>query len=115
MKIPDYLSKIQPTQGEEIELDVTIYTVNISAQKQIDLQEDSEKDEELKMLKQVLINGWPEDVKHTPKPIKHYWSMKIVTKRECIVIPKSMQGVAVTDLLSLANQCPCQAIRPHTD
>ena len=60
---------------------MTIHTVNISAQKQIDLQEATEKDEELKILKQVVINGWPEDVKHTPKPIKHYWSMK-----ECMLV-----------------------------
>ena len=52
MKLPDYLSRIQPTQGEEIELDVNIYTVNISAQKQINLQE--------------ATDGWPDDVKHTP-------------------------------------------------
>ena len=56
MEIPDYLWKTQPTQGEEIELDQSIHTVNISAQKQADLQEATKDDEELKMLKQVIIN-----------------------------------------------------------
>ena len=37
MKIPDYLLRTQPTQVEEIELDLSIHTVNISAQKQTDL------------------------------------------------------------------------------
>ena len=103
MKVPDYLSRIQPTQGEEIELDLNIRTINISAQKQIDFQEAPEKYEELKILKQVVINGWPEDIKHTPKPIKHYWSMReclpvqdeLVTKGECIVIPKSVQSIVL--------------------
>ena len=97
MKIPDYLSRTQPTQSEEIELDLIMHTVNI-AQKQADLQEATEDDEELKMVKQLIINGWPEDVKHIPKLIKSYWSLKecssvqdgLVTKSECKVIPKSM-------------------------
>ena len=57
MKIPDYLLRIQPTQSKEIELNLNLHTINISAQKQIDLQEATEKDEELKILKQVVING----------------------------------------------------------
>ena len=65
MKIPDNLSRTQPIEGEEIELDLSIHTINISAQKQADLQKATEDDEELKMLKQVIINGWPEDVKHS--------------------------------------------------
>ena len=69
MKIPD-LSRKQLTQNDEIELDLSIHSVNISAQKQADLQEATEDNEELKMLMQVIINGWPEDVKHIPKPIK---------------------------------------------
>ncbi len=51
MKIPDYFSRTQPTQGEEIELNLSIHTVNISEQKQVDLQEATEDDEKLKMLK----------------------------------------------------------------
>ena len=51
MKIPDDLSRTQPTQGEETELSLNIHTVNISVRKQIDLHEATEKDEELKILK----------------------------------------------------------------
>ena len=72
MRIPDFLSRIQPTQGEKIELDLTIHTVDITVQKQIELQEATEEDEELKILKQVIVNGWPEDVKDTPKLIRNY-------------------------------------------
>ena len=38
MRIPDYLSRTQPTQGEGIELDLTIHTVDITVQKQVELQ-----------------------------------------------------------------------------
>ena len=86
MRIPDYLSRTHPTQGEEIELDLTIHTVEITVQKQIELPEATE-DEELKILKQVIVNGWPEDVKDTPKLIRNYWSMK-----NCL----SVQNVLVT-------------------
>ena len=51
MKIPDNFLRTQPTQGEEIEVDLHIHTVNISAQKQVDLQEATEDDEEIKILK----------------------------------------------------------------
>ena len=103
MRIPDYLSRTQPTQGEEIELNLTIHTVDITVQKQIELQEATEEDEELKIRKQVIVNGWPEDVKDTPKLIRNYWSMKdclsvqngLMTKGECIVIPKSMQNTVL--------------------
>ena len=43
MRIPDYLSRTQPTQGEEIELDLTIHTVDITVQKQTELQEATEE------------------------------------------------------------------------
>ena len=58
MKIPDYFSRIQPTQGKEIEIDLNIHIVDISAQKQADLQKPTKYNEELKMLKQGIINGW---------------------------------------------------------
>ena len=103
MKIPDYLLKTQPAQGVEIESVLSIHTVNISAQKQVDFQEATEDNVESKMLKQVIINRCPEDVKHTPKPIKSYWLLKeclsvqdgLVTKSECILIPKSMQNIVL--------------------
>ena len=103
MRIPDYLSRTQSTQDEKIGLDLTIHTVDITVQKQIELQEATEEDEELKILKQVIVNGWPENVKDTPKLIRNYWSMKdclsvqngLVTKGECIVIPKSMQNTVL--------------------
>ena len=101
MKLPDYLSRTQPTQGEEVELYLSIHIVNISAQKQEDLPEATEDDEELKMLKQMIINWCPEDVKHISKPIKNYWLLKeclsvqdgLVTKGECIILPKTMQNI----------------------
>lgn len=71
MRVSDYLWIIQPT--EDLELGLTMYNVDISVQKQINLQEATENDEELKMLKQV-INGWPETVKDVSKLIRNYWS-----------------------------------------
>ena len=53
MKITDYLTRTKPTRGEEIELDLSIHTVNISAQKQADLKETTKK--ELKMLSWLVV------------------------------------------------------------
>lgn len=50
MCIPDDLSRVQPTSGKEIELNLTIHTVDITAQKQTELQNATE-DEELRTLK----------------------------------------------------------------
>lgn len=43
MRVPDYLLRVQSTQGKQIELDLTVHNVDISVQKQIDLQEATEK------------------------------------------------------------------------
>ena len=45
-------------KGEEIKLDLTIHTIDIKLQKENDLQKATEQDKELKILKQVIINGW---------------------------------------------------------
>ena len=66
MRIPDYLSGIWPTTDKEIELDLMIYIVDIRAQKQMDLQHDTEEDEKSK-----ILNGWSEDIKDMPKLIRN--------------------------------------------
>ena len=59
----------------------------------------SKDDEELKLLMEVVIRGWPENIQDLPKCIRSYWSMKdflsvedgILIKGERIVIPLAMQ------------------------
>lgn len=77
----------KPTIGKEIELDVNIHTVDITAQKQTELQNVTEADDELRTLKEVILNGWPDDVKSTPKIIRNYWSLK-----ECLSVQDGHKG-----------------------
>ena len=54
MSIPDYLLRMQPTQGEEIDLDLNTKTIDIMLQKQNNLQKATEQNTELKILKEAI-------------------------------------------------------------
>lgn len=71
----DYLFCIAPTVGPSIELEHAIHMVQISVQKLLKPQDETRKDAELSALREQVINGWPNDMKCTPKLIRSYWSM----------------------------------------
>ncbi|GFO29208.1 transposon ty3-i Gag-Pol polyprotein [Plakobranchus ocellatus] len=76
MIFADYLSRVNPTPGEEIELDAVIHQVSISDEKYHALKEETAKDTELACLKSQIIVGWPDEAKEVPQAIKKYWSMR---------------------------------------
>ncbi|GFN96970.1 transposon ty3-i Gag-Pol polyprotein [Plakobranchus ocellatus] len=101
MIFADYLSRVNPTPGEEIELDAVIHQVSISDEKYNALKEETAKDTELACLKSQIIVGWPDEAKEVPQAIKKYWSMRdylsvengLILKNSSIVIPESMQNL----------------------
>ncbi|GFN96526.1 retrovirus-related pol polyprotein from transposon 297-like protein [Plakobranchus ocellatus] len=101
MIFADYLSRENPTSGEEIELDAVIHQVSISDEKYNALKEETAKDTELACLKSQIIVGWPDEAKEVPQAIKKYWSMRdylsvengLILKNSSIVIPESMQNL----------------------
>jgi transposase InsO family protein len=94
----DYLSRVFPTKGEEIYLENTIHTIQIS-QNQLDkVKTATSNDEELSALREQIIAGWPKDVNVIPKCIRAYASIKdflsvedgVIFYGERLVIPRSM-------------------------
>lgn len=77
----DYLSRISPTQGQMIELEHTIHTIQIS-EKQLEIVRDATaKDQQLSALREQVIRGWPEKATDAPKIIRNFFSM-----RDCISV-----------------------------
>ena len=70
--LADALSRIQPRQGETINLEKTIHCVRWSVEKLDDVCRQTDTDAELQPLREVVTRGWPEDAKMLPKCLRSY-------------------------------------------
>lgn len=95
----DYLSRIQPSPGKEVQLEHAIHVIQIS-QKQLEkVKEATDVDCELSMLREQVISGWPESAKILPKSVRQYYAMKdflsvedgVIFFGERLVVPSSMK------------------------
>ena len=76
----------------------TIFTLPISKYKLRQIQEETDKDQDLKVLQQYIVEGWPDHQSQTLLPAKPYWNYRdelsiekgIILRGERIVIPQSM-------------------------
>lgn len=99
MVFADYLSRSEPSSGENIELDKTIHGITMSENRKIELQDETKKDKELKLLSEQILNGWPENPKDLLKAIRQYWSIRdnlstedgMILKGTAILIPRNMR------------------------
>ena len=109
--LADALSRIQPRQGETINLEKTIHCVRWSVEKLDDVRRQTDTDAELQPLREVVTRGWPEDAKMLPKCLRSYWSIKdflavedgILMKGQRLMIPKCLQR-EVLDRLHVSHQ-----------
>ena len=100
MLLADALSRINPTLGPEIDLDKSVFAVQFSTNRLQQLKEETQKDNTLTSLKDVIVNGWPENAKDLPKNLRPYWSMKdqlttendLILQGERIIIPNTMKS-----------------------
>ena len=77
----------------------SIETLPVSQAKLSELREETLKDMELTILKDTILNGWPENKKQLNPRITHYWNFRdeisyfdgLMLKGEKVTIPKSMQ------------------------
>ena len=96
-------SKVPTIPG--LNLDVSSLELNASPSKLECIRQESERDPQMLMLKELIIQGWPKDIKQFPIPIRLFWNFRdelflidgIVVKGNRIVIPRKFQP----DLLSL--------------
>ena len=96
-------SKVPTIPG--LHLDVSLLELNASQSKLECIRQESEHDPQMLMLKELIIQGWPKDIKQCPIPIRPFWNFRdklsiidgIVVKGNHIVIPTKFQP----ELLSL--------------
>ena len=60
---------------EEIDFD-DIDLINFTRKKQEELREDTDMNHSLCLLKDAIIQGWPEIIKEVTTEIRHYWSFR---------------------------------------
>ena len=86
-------SKVQTIPG--LNLDVSSLELNASPSKLECIRQESECDPQMLMPKELIIQGWPKDIKQCPLPLRSFWNFRdelliidgIVVKGNHIVIP----------------------------
>lgn len=76
MAYADYLSRVKPRVGPEIELDKTIHVIQISPGQLQKVRDASKVDDEISALNEQIRVGWPDDAKLVPKLIRNYWTIR---------------------------------------
>ena len=77
-----------------LDLKVSTLELNASPSKLELIKQESECDPQMLMLKELIIQGWPKDIKQCPLPLHSYWNYRdelsivdgIVVKGSCIII-----------------------------
>ena len=89
----------------DLNLEVSALELNASPSKLECIAQEAEHDPQMLMLKELIIQGWPKEIKQCPLPIRAFWNFRdelsiidgIVVKGSHIVIPTKFQP----ELLSL--------------
>ena len=79
----------------DLNLEVSALELNTSLSKLELIRQESEHDPQMLILKKLIIQGWPKDIKQCPAPVRLYWNFRdelsiideIVVKGNRIVIP----------------------------
>ena len=95
MVIPDTLSQFSPQPGPYLPLDSTIHHACIMADHKEAFQHAFINDPEMRALADLIITGWPEDIKEVPHPLCLYWQHRetltikdgLVLQGEAVIIP----------------------------
>ena len=95
MVIPDTLSQFSPWPGPDLQLDITIHHAHIMLDCKEAFQQAFVNDPEMQALADLIITGWPEDIKEVPCPLCPYWQHRetltvkdgLVLQGEALVIP----------------------------
>ena len=73
MVIPDTLSRFSPWPGPNFPLDITIHHACITPTHKEAFQQAFVNDPEMRALADLIITGWPKDIKEVPHPLCPYW------------------------------------------
>ena len=73
MVIPDTLPQFSPWPGPNLPLDITIHHAHIMPDCKAAFQQAFINNPEMQALADLIIAGWPEDIKEVPHPLCLYW------------------------------------------
>ena len=93
--IPDTLCQFSPWPGPNFPLDIVIYHACITPNHKEAFQQTFINDPEMRALANLIITGWPEDIKEVPRPLCPYWQHRetltvkdgLVLQGEALIIP----------------------------
>ena len=57
-----------------LDLEVSTLELNASPSKLENIWQESERDSQMLMLKELIIQGWPKGIKQCPLPLHSYWN-----------------------------------------
>ena len=85
MVMPDTLSQFSPHPGPDLPLDIAIHHACIMPDHKEAFKQAFISDPEMKALADLIITGWPKDIKGGPHPLCPYWQ-----HRETLTIEDSL-------------------------
>ena len=97
MALSDTLSCLSPCPGPDIPLDIAIHHVHLSPKWKEAFQQAFVGDPEMPVLTDIIITGWPDDIKVIPHPLCPYWQHHetltiedgLVLHGEALIVPPS--------------------------
>ena len=95
MVIPDTLSQFSPQPGPDVLFNITIHHACITPDCKEAFQQAFINNPEMQALADLIITGWPEDIKEVPHPLHPYWHHRetltikdgLVLQGEALLIP----------------------------
>ena len=106
MVIPDTLSRFNPWPGPDFPLDMAIHHAHIMPDHKEAFQQAFINDPEMRALTDLIITGWPKDIKEVPHPLCLYWQHRetltikdgLVLQGEALVIPPAEREIVLHQL-----------------
>ena len=87
MALPNTLSWFSPHPGPNIPLDIAIHHAHLSPERKEAFQQAFVSDPKMCTLADMIITGWPDDIKVVPHPLHPYWQHhKTLTMEDGLVL-----------------------------
>ena len=87
MAMPDTLSWFRPHPGPDIPLDIATHHACLSPERKESFQQAFVSNPEMHALTDMIITGWPDDIKVVPHPLCPYWQhCETLTREDGLVL-----------------------------
>ena len=104
--LADAMSRQPSSESTQIDLDIQVSFVQFSMQKLQSIRKATQADDELRALRAVIVDGWPDSQRHLDAPLRPYWPCRdelavengLIMKGDRLVIPLSLQAEVLSKL-----------------